>query len=97
MALFKVQKENIDKVKNVKNSSSLLGNYPKSTVTLSNDVPIKTVSKLLGNSKLSTTQVYARVKKEKVSVDMKTLSNKLNNHINTNMPLLIFLNKSLIC
>lgn len=31
------------------------------TVTLSNGVPIETVSKLLGHSKLSTTQVYATV------------------------------------
>jgi integrase/recombinase XerD len=54
------------------------------TVTLSNGVPIETVSKLLGHSKLSTTQVYARVIEEKVSVDMKTLRNKLNNQINKN-------------
>ena len=52
------------------------------TVTLSNGVPIETVSKLLGHSKLSTTQVYARVIEEKVSVDMKVLRNKLNNHKN---------------
>ena len=31
------------------------------TVTLSNGVPIETVSKILGHSKLSTTQIYARV------------------------------------
>lgn len=49
------------------------------TVTLSNGVPIETVSKLLGHSKLSTTQVYARVIEKKVSVDMKLLRNKLNN------------------
>ncbi len=55
------------------------------TVTLSNGVPIETVSKLLGHSKLSTTQVYARVIEEKVSVDMKTLRNKLNNHIHRNI------------
>lgn len=52
------------------------------TVTLSNGVPIETVSKLLGHSKLSTTQVYARVIEEKVSIDMKTLRNKLNDHVN---------------
>jgi integrase len=51
------------------------------TVTLSNGVPIETVSKLMGHSKLSTTQVYARVIEEKVSMDMKILRNKLNNHI----------------
>lgn len=52
------------------------------TVTLSNGVPIETVSKLLGHSKLSTTQVYARVIEEKVSVDMKSLRNKLNDNLN---------------
>ncbi len=52
------------------------------TVTLLNGVPIETVSKLLGHSKLSTTQVYARVIEEKVSLDMKILRNKLNIHIN---------------
>lgn len=31
------------------------------TITLSNGVPIETASKLLGHTKLSTTQVYARV------------------------------------
>ncbi len=52
------------------------------TVTLSNGVPIETVSKLLGHSKLSTTQVYARVIEEKVSVDMKSLKKILSYNIN---------------
>ena len=52
------------------------------TVTLSNGVPIETVSKMLGHSKLSTTQVYARVVEEKVSFDMKSLRNKLNDNLN---------------
>ncbi|WP_242205855.1 site-specific integrase [Aestuariivivens insulae] len=52
------------------------------TVTLSNGVPIETVSKLLGHSKLSTTQVYARVIEEKVSVDMKSLRKILSYNIN---------------
>ncbi|WP_421810755.1 site-specific integrase [Flagellimonas sp.] len=43
------------------------------TVTLSNGVPIETVSKLLGHSKLSTTQIYARVVEKKVSKDMEKL------------------------
>lgn len=54
------------------------------TVTLLNGVPIETVSKLLGHSKLSTTQVYARVIEEKISVDMQTLRNKLNDSLNKN-------------
>ena len=54
------------------------------TVTLSNGVPIETVSKLLGHSKLSTTQVYARVIEEKVSMDMQSLRSKLDSQINKN-------------
>ena len=44
-------------------------------ITLSNGVPIETVSKLLGHSKLSTTQIYARVVEKKVGVDMQRLMN----------------------
>lgn len=47
------------------------------TVTLSNGVPIETVSKLLGHTKLATTQIYARVVEKKVSEDMNTLRQKL--------------------
>lgn len=43
------------------------------TVTLSNGIPIETVSKLLGHSKISTTQIYARVLERKVSDDMQKL------------------------
>ncbi|HEY9168814.1 MAG TPA: site-specific integrase [Lutibacter sp.] len=43
------------------------------TVTLTNGVPIETVSKLLGHTKLSTTQIYAKVIERKVSDDMNAL------------------------
>lgn len=48
------------------------------TVTLSNGIPIETVSKLLGHSKLQTTQIYARVLDTKVSEDIEKLRQKLN-------------------
>ena len=48
------------------------------TVTLSNGVPIETVSKLLGHTKLATTQIYARVVERKVSEDMQLLKMKLS-------------------
>ena len=48
------------------------------TVTLSNGVPIETVSKLLGHTKLATTQIYARVLDKKLSEDMIDLQLKLN-------------------
>ncbi len=43
------------------------------TVTLSNGVPIETVSKLLGHTKLVTTQIYAKVVEKKVGEDMDRL------------------------
>lgn len=48
------------------------------TITLSNGVPIETVSKLLGHTKIATTQIYARVIERKVSEDMDILKQKLN-------------------
>ncbi len=47
------------------------------TVTLSNGVPIETVSKILGHSSLKVTQIYARVLENKISEDMNTLKGKL--------------------
>jgi len=47
------------------------------TVTLTNGVPIETVSKLLGHTKLATTQIYAKVVEKKVSEDMAQLRKKL--------------------
>lgn len=51
------------------------------TVTLSNGVPIETVSKMLGHRNIRTTQIYARVIHDKVSADMDTLAAKLNGAI----------------
>lgn len=47
------------------------------TVTLCNGVPLETVSKMLGHSKITTTQVYAKVVEKKVSEDMQALRVKL--------------------
>ena len=48
------------------------------TVTLSNGVPIETVSSMLGHSSIRTTQIYAKVLESKVSEDMKSLKNLLS-------------------
>lgn len=47
------------------------------TVTLTNGVPIESVSKMLGHKNLRTTQHYAKVLDRKVSADMKILKQKL--------------------
>jgi site-specific recombinase XerD len=44
------------------------------TVTLSNGVPIETVSRMLGHTNLKTTQHYARIVDEKVAQDMFNLT-----------------------
>lgn len=46
-------------------------------VTLSNGVPIETVSKALGHADIRTTQVYSRVLDEKIAADFRRLRDKL--------------------
>ena len=48
------------------------------TVTLTNDVPIETVSKMLGHTSIKTTQIYSKVVDTKISQNMKALKEKLN-------------------
>ena len=50
------------------------------TITLSNGVPIETVSKMLGHRNLKTTQHYAKILDQKVSDDMRRLKEKLSFH-----------------
>lgn len=47
------------------------------SVTLSNGVPIESISKLLGHTKLSTTQIYAKVVESKLRSDMASLRERL--------------------
>lgn len=49
-----------------------------STVTLQSGVPLETVSKMLGHSKITMTQVYARVGEVKIAADMRALGDKLS-------------------
>jgi site-specific recombinase XerD len=48
------------------------------TITLTNGVPIESVSKMLGHKNLRTTQHYAKVLDKKVSEDMKILRDKFS-------------------
>ena len=47
------------------------------SVTLSNGVPIETVSKILGHKELKTTQIYAKIVDRKISEDMDNLQTRL--------------------
>ena len=47
------------------------------TVTLSNGVPIESVSKMLGHRSLKTTQHYAKILDEKLSEDMNLLKARI--------------------
>ena len=46
-------------------------------LTISQGVPIETVSRMMGHSNIKTTQIYAKITKEKISQDMEILSHKL--------------------
>ena len=48
------------------------------TVTLSNGIPIETVSKMLGHSSIKQTQHYAKILDRKVIDDMKILREKFS-------------------
>lgn len=47
------------------------------TVTLSQGVPIESVSKMLGHTNIKTTQIYARITNQKISRDMQELAEKM--------------------
>jgi site-specific recombinase XerD len=49
------------------------------TVTLENDVPLETVSKMLGHKSIKTTQIYARITQRKVSNNMDVLEKRIFN------------------
>lgn len=48
------------------------------TVTLEHDVPIETVSQMLGHKSIRTTQIYAKITQKKVSNNMKALKSRLS-------------------
>lgn len=46
-------------------------------ITLSQGVPIETVSRMMGHGSITTTQIYAKITNQKVNEDMKLLSGKI--------------------
>ena len=47
------------------------------TITLSQGVPLETVSKMLGHKHITTTQIYAKITNDKIGRDMDMLSEKI--------------------
>lgn len=48
------------------------------TLSLSNGVPVETLSSVLGHTSIRTTQIYAKITNRKISEDMTQLANKLH-------------------
>jgi site-specific recombinase XerD len=48
------------------------------TVTLANNIPMESVSKMLGHSRIAMTQIYAKVIDQKINNDMDALSKQLD-------------------
>lgn len=46
-------------------------------ITLSQGVPIETVSRMLGHSQIKTTQIYAKITNDKIDEDMKALEKRI--------------------
>ena len=63
-----------------KNVTSHLARHTfATTVTYANGVSIESISKMLGHTKISTTQIYARIVDKTVSNEMDKLAQTLSN------------------
>lgn len=49
-------------------------------IALSHGVPMETVSRMLGHSRVDTTQIYAHVTDDKIDTDMQALDEKISQH-----------------
>ncbi|MDU1892855.1 MAG: tyrosine-type recombinase/integrase [Dysgonomonas sp.] len=56
-----------------------------SLITLSEGVPIETVSRMLGHKYIKTTQRYAELSVDKIREDMKTLSKQITGKFSLTM------------
>ena len=56
------------------------------TVTLSQGIPLETVSKMLGHKHISTTQIYAKITNDEIGRDMDMLTEKIAERFKTAQP-----------
>lgn len=57
------------------NLTSHVARHTFATIALNSGIPIETVSKLLGHNSVKTTQIYAKILREKLTNDIKNLEN----------------------
>ena len=71
-------KEVADLAKINRHLTSHIGRHTFATLSLSNHVPIETISKMLGHSDIKTTQIYAKMQDRTIYEDMATMRQKFD-------------------
>ncbi|MBR1556431.1 MAG: tyrosine recombinase [Prevotella sp.] len=51
-------------------------------MALTNGMPIESVSRILGHTNITTTQIYAKITTEKLNTDLTAFGNKLSSTFN---------------
>ena len=54
------------------------GHHSFATIALTNGMPIESVSRVLGHTNITTTQIYAKITSQKLNNDLNMLGDKLN-------------------
>ena len=63
------------------------------SVTLTNGVPIETVSEMLGHKQITTTQIYAKLTANKMKEDVRLLTQRIGNLYELTQPTTRLLSK----
>ena len=71
-------KEIADLARIEKHLTTHLARHTFATLSLSNHVPIETISKMLGHSDIKTTQIYAKMQDRTIYEDMVTMRQKFD-------------------
>ena len=69
-----------------KNLTFHMARHTFATMMLTKGVPVESVSKMLGHTSITTTQLYARITNKKIENDMLTVSKKLDKFNFVNSP-----------
>ncbi len=67
----------IEKLAGVKHINFHMSRHNFAVNCINNDVPIETISRMMGHCSISTTQIYSKISNNKVNRDMKSLAAKI--------------------